>query len=148
LFLVSLGLVPLTKWDTGRRVLVVAVSSTIGGAALCALVWTESLTVATVLVTVIGMGFGTWTPIAWSMIQEFVPAQMVGRVMAIYTAVATATSMAGISFFGWVTERANEYVSVIGIGCVLFLLGIASAWFSQCVERNGRNDPDVAPTYA
>ena len=68
LFLVSLALVPLSKWDSSRRVLVVAVSSVIGGAALCGLVWTQSLVVATVLVTIIGMGFGTWTPIAWSMI--------------------------------------------------------------------------------
>jgi MFS family permease len=98
-----------------------------------------------VLVTIIGMGFGTWTPIAWSMIQEFVPAHMVGRVMAIYTAVATATSMAGISFFGWVTERADEYISVIGIGCVLFLLGLGSAWFSKSLEGNGRKDTPIAP---
>ena len=145
LFLVSLALVPLSKWDSSRRVLVVAVSSVIGGAALCGLVWTQSLVVATVLVTIIGMGFGTWTPIAWSMIQEFVPAHMVGRVMAIYTAVATATSMAGISFFGWVTERADEYISVIGIGCVLFLLGLGSAWFSRSVEGNGRNATPIAP---
>jgi MFS family permease len=43
LFLVSLALVPLSKWDSSRRVLVVAVSSVIGGAALCGLVWTQSL---------------------------------------------------------------------------------------------------------
>jgi MFS family permease len=145
LFLVSLALVPLSKWDSSRRVLVVAVSSVIGGAALCGLVWTQSLVVATVLVTIIGMGFGTWTPIAWSMIQEFVPAHMVGRVMAIYTAVATATSMAGISFFGWVTERADEYISIIGIGCVLFLLGLGSGWFSKSLGGNGRKDTPIAP---
>ena len=96
------------------------VSSVIGGAALCGLVWTHSLVVATVLVTIVGMGLGTWTPIAWGMIQEFSPAEMVGRVMAIYTAIATATSLVGISFFGWMTELANEYTSVIGIGCVCF----------------------------
>jgi MFS family permease len=93
--------------------------------------------VATVLVTVVGMGFGTWTPIAWGMIQEFVPADMVGRVMEIYTAVATATSLAGISFFGWLTEQANEYISMIGIGCVLFLLGLAAALFSRRIAAGG-----------
>jgi MFS family permease len=131
LFLVSLGLVPLTQWDARRRVRIVSLSSLIGGAALCGLVWTHSLTLATVLVAIIGMGFGTWTPIAWGMIQELSPAHMVGRVMAIYTAIATATSLAGISFFGWLTERVNETTSLIGIGFVLFLLGLAAAWFSR-----------------
>ena len=137
LFLVSLGLVPLTQWDTRKRVQVVSVSSVIGGAALCGLVWTQNLVVATLLVAIIGMGFGTWTPIAWGMIQEFSPAHMVGRVMAIYTAIATATSMAGMSFFGWMTERSNEYTSVIGIGCVLFLLGLAAALFSRRISVGG-----------
>ncbi len=134
LFLVSMALIPISKWEMSQRIQVVSLSSVIGGAALCGLVWTQSLPVATLLVGIIGVGFGTWTPIAWGMIQEFVPAQMVGRVMAIYTAVATATSLAGISFFGWVTEFANEYISVLGIGCVLFLLGLAAAWFSKRVE--------------
>ena len=137
LFLVSLALVSLTQWDARKRVQVVSVSSVIGGAALCGLVWTRNLTVATVLVAIIGMGFGTWTPIAWGMIQEFSPAHMVGRVMAIYTAIATATSMAGMTFFGWMTERFNEYTSVIGIGFVLFLLALAAAWFSRRVTDPG-----------
>jgi MFS family permease len=143
LFLVSLALVPLSQWEIRKRVQVIAVSCVIGGAALCGLVLTQSLVIATVLVTIIGMGFGTWTPIAWGMIQEFVPPGMVGRVMAIYTAIATATSLAGISFFGWLTEVANEYVSVIGIGCVLFLLGVAAALFSRLIQSGG-DAPDVA----
>ena len=149
LFLVSLALVPLSQWETRRRVQVIAVSCVIGGIALCALVLTQSLLVATVLVTIIGMGFGTWTPIAWGMIQEFVPADMVGRVMSIYTAIATATSLAGISFFGWLTEQANEYTSVIGIGVVLFLLGIAAAVFSRGIQSGSDSaaaEPDPDPS--
>jgi MFS family permease len=137
LFVVSLVLVSLTQWDIRKRVQAVSVSSVIGGAALCALVWTQDLMVATVLVAVIGMGFGTWTPVAWGLVQEVSPAHMVGRVMAIYTAVATATSMAGMTFFGWMTERFNEYASVIGIGLVLFLLALAAAWFSRRVTETG-----------
>jgi DHA3 family macrolide efflux protein-like MFS transporter len=143
LFLVSLALVPLSQWEIRKRVQVIAVSCVIGGAALCALVLTQSLVIATVLVMIIGMGFGTWTPIAWGMIQEFVPAGMVGRVMAIYTAIATATSLAGISFFGWLTEMANEYISVIGIGCVLFLLGVAAAVFSRRIKIDGDVSDDT-----
>lgn len=142
LFLVSLGLVLLTQWDTRKRIQVVSVSSVIGGAALCALVWTDDLVMAMLLVAIIGMGFGTWTPIAWGMIQEFSPAHLVGRVMAIYTAIATATSLAGIAFFGWLTERFNEQTSVIGIGVVLFLLALAAAWFSRGVADAG-NPADV-----
>ena len=136
LFLVSMALVRVSKWEISKRVQVVALSSVIGGAALCALVWTQSLPVATLLIGITGVGLGTWTPIAWGMIQEFVPAHLVGRVMAIYTAVATATSLAGISFFGWLTERANEYISVVGIGCVLFLLGLAAAWFGRRLKAS------------
>ena len=69
LFLVSLALVSLTQWDARRRLQVVSVSSVIGGAALCGLVWTHSLVVASVLVAIIGMGLGTWTPIAWGIYQ-------------------------------------------------------------------------------
>jgi len=131
-----------------KRVQVIAVSCVIGGIALCALALTQSLVVATVLVTIIGMGFGTWTPIAWGMIQEFVPADMVGRVMAIYTAIATATSLAGISFFGWLTEMTNEYISVVGIGCVLLLLGAAAAVFSRQIQTGGdsRDEAEADPS--
>jgi MFS family permease len=126
----SLGLISMTKWEIRKRVQAVSVSSLVAGAALCGLAWTHDLTLATVLVAIVGLGCGTWTPIAWGLIQEISPADMVGRAMAIYTTVATATSMAGMTFFGWITERFNEYTSVVGIGLVLFLLGITAAWFS------------------
>jgi MFS transporter, DHA3 family, macrolide efflux protein len=143
LFLVSLALVSLTQWDARKRLQVVAVSSVIGGAALCGLIWTHSLIVASVLVTIIGMGLGTWTPIAWGMIQEFSPAQMVGRVMAIYTAIATATSLVGISFFGWMTELADENTSVLGIGLVFVLLGIAAASFSRQITAASASEDEA-----
>ncbi|HEY6262382.1 MAG TPA: MFS transporter [Nitrospiraceae bacterium] len=130
LLLSSLSLVSMTTWNTRTRIQVVSVSSVIASLALCGLVWTHDRTMATLLVAIIGMGFGAWTPIAWGLIQEISPADMVGRVMAIYTAIATATSMAGMTFFGWMTERFNESTSVIGIGFMLFLLGVGAAWFS------------------
>src|SRR5690349_23101305 len=52
LFLVSLALVPLSQWEMRKRVQVIAVSCVIGGTALCALVLTQSLVIATVLVTI------------------------------------------------------------------------------------------------
>lgn len=145
LLVASLGLVSMTAWKIRSRIKAVSVSTVIAGAALCGLVWTDDLTVAALLVAIIGMGFGTWTPIAWGLIQEVSPADRVGRVMAIYTAIATATSMAGMTFFGWMTGQFNEYTSVIGIACVLFTLGMAAAWFSvqvaepdDCADETGR----------
>jgi MFS family permease len=135
--LVSLGLVSLTQWEARKRLHVVSVSNVIGGVALCGFVWTQDLVMATLLVAIIGMGFGTWTPIAWGMIQEFSPAHLVGRVMAIYTAIATGTSMAGMTFFGWLAEQFNESTSVMGIGFVLFLLALGAAWFSCRVAEAG-----------
>ena len=63
LLLVSLGLVRLTEWDLRRRISIITWSSAVGGVALCGLVWTSNITVATLLVVLIGMGLGTWTPI-------------------------------------------------------------------------------------
>ncbi|MGH7232955.1 MAG: MFS transporter [Nitrospiraceae bacterium] len=137
LLVVSLGLVWLTEWTLSRRVLTIAVSSAIAGAAVCALVWTQSLLTATVLVGVIGIGIGTLTPIAWGILQEVSPADMVGRVMAIYTAIATATSMAGMTFFGWITQELSAPMGVIGIGLMLFVLAVFAAWFSRRVARPG-----------
>jgi MFS family permease len=134
LLLISLGLVRLTEWDLRRRISIITWSSAVGGAALCGLVWTSDITVATLLVVLIGMGLGTWTPIAWGIIQEISPTHMVGRVMALYTAIATATSMAGMTFFGWLIDVSSESVSLIGIGAVLIALSMSSLWFRRRIE--------------
>ncbi|MET0517161.1 MAG: MFS transporter [Nitrospiraceae bacterium] len=130
LFLVSLSLVWLTEWDLRRRILAVTLTSLLGGVSLCGLVWVQDIHVATMLVAFIGIGFGTWTPIAWGIIQELSPAHMVGRVMALYTSIATATSMAGMTFFGWLMETFNASISLMGIGLVLLALAASTAWFS------------------
>ncbi len=134
LLLVSLGLVRLTEWDLRRRISIITWSSAVGGAALCGLVWTSDITVATLLVVLIGMGLGTWTPIAWGIIQEISPTHMVGRVMALYTAIATATSMSGMTFFGWIIDVSRESVILIGIGSVLIALAMSSLWFRRRIE--------------
>jgi MFS family permease len=131
LLVVSLCLVRLTGWNLSRRVSVITLSSALGGLSLCALIWTSNMAVATILVVLIGIGYGTWTPIAWGIIQELSPAHMIGRVMALYTAIATATSMAGMTFFGWLMEISNESVSLVGIGSVLLVLAVLTAWFRR-----------------
>ena len=130
LFLVSLSLVWLTEWDLRKRIMAVTLTSVLGGVSLCGLVWVQDIYVATVLVACIGIGFGTWTPIAWGIIQELSPAHMVGRVMALYTSIATATSMAGMTFFGWLMETFNASISLMGIGLVLLALAASTAWLS------------------
>lgn len=132
LLVVSIGLVPLTTWEMRRRLQAIALSGIIGGAALCALVWAHGLLWATLLVSIIGMGLGMWTPIAWGMIQEISPAHMVGRVMSIYTAIATAASMVGMTAFGWIIEAFNERSGLVGIGLILFIMAAVAAGF-----RNG-----------
>jgi DHA3 family macrolide efflux protein-like MFS transporter len=131
LLVVSLVLMWLSEWNLSSRLRAISVSSLISGTALWGLVRTQDLVLATLLVAVIGMGFGAWTPIAWGLIQELSPAHIVGRVMAIYTAIATTTSMVGMTFFGWMVEAFDEYTSLIGIGMVLVVLGLAAAMFSR-----------------
>lgn len=131
LLLVSIALMRLTTWEIRGRIQAISLSGVIGGAALCGLVWTHGLLWATVLVAIIGMGLGMWTPIAWGLIQEISPPHMVGRVMAIYTAIATAASMIGMTAFGWIIEAYNEQTGLIGIGIVLFIMAAVAAWFGE-----------------
>jgi MFS family permease len=134
LLLISMLLVRLTTWEMRRRIQAISLSGLIGGAALCGLVWTHDLLGATLLVAIIGMGLGMWTPIAWGMIQEISPAHMVGRVMAIYTAIATAASMVGMTVFGWITESYDEQTGLIGIGSVLFIMAVVAAGFKGRID--------------
>lgn len=135
LFVVSLLLIRLTEWNLASRMWAIAGSSAVAGAATAGLVWAHSLPSAMLLVGIIGIGIGALTPIAWGILQEISPAGMVGRTMAIYTAVATATSMAGMTFFGWVTEEFNATSGVIGIGLALGVLALFTAWVSQGAGR-------------
>lgn len=135
LLVASLGLIRLSSCNLDARLQVVTVSSALGGAALWGFVWAQDFLAATLLTIVIGAGLGTWTPIAWSLVQELSPAPLLGRVMAIYTAVATGTAMAGMTFFGWMTEAFDESVSVVGIGMVLQVLAGAAYWFKRSLSR-------------
>lgn len=146
LLLVSIGLVPLTTWEIRRRIEAIALSGIIGGTALCALVWAHELLWATLLVSIIGMGLGMWTPIAWGLIQEISPAHMVGRVMSIYTAIATAASMVGMTAFGWVIEAFNERTGLLGIGLILFIMAAVAAGFRDGVAKGHTGPADLSET--
>ncbi|HNI69025.1 MAG TPA: MFS transporter, partial [Nitrospira sp.] len=116
--LASIGLIRLSAWNLARRLQAIAASCAVAGLAVVGLTWTDSFGMAAAYVVCIGIGLGTWTPIAWGIIQEVAPPGMVGRVMAVYTAMATATSMLGMSAFGWVAESFGSIASIVGIGGV------------------------------
>ena len=142
LFLTSLGLIRITTWDLSQRLFAITASCVLAGFCVIALTWTQDLRLAGLLVACIGIGFGTWTPIAWGIIQEVAPPGMVGRIMAVYTAVATATSMVGMSFFGWIAERFGSVASVLGIGGAMFSLAWGSAWFSRRIRLASEEKPE------
>lgn len=62
---------------------------------------------------------------------------MIGRVMAVYTAIVTATSMLGMTVFGWVAESFGSVASIIGIGGVMCVLAAGSAWFGKKIGVAG-----------
>ena len=133
--LASIGLIRLSAWDLARRLQAIAASCAVAGLAVVGLTWTDSFGMASAYVVCIGIGLGTWTPIAWGIIQEVAPPGMVGRVMAVYTAMATATSMLGMSAFGWVAESFGSIASIVGIGGVMGVLAGGTAWFRGWTGR-------------
>ncbi|MCI1278501.1 MAG: MFS transporter [Nitrospira sp.] len=143
LLLSSIGLIRMSAWDFSKRLAVVTLSCSLAGLALWGLTWTDDSHLAAVLVGCIGMGFGAWTPIAWGIIQEVAPARMVGRVMAVYTAIATATSMLGMTVFGWVTESFGSVASLVGIGGVMCILAAGSVWFGKKMSVANIDKADV-----
>jgi len=106
------------------------------GVALCAFVWAKDGIAAGALMTVVGIGFGTLTPIAWGVVQEISPTDMIGRVLALYSTGAMATAMAGMWFFGWITQEWGERSSVIGIGLTLFATAAAALAVSRWVKTH------------
>ena len=78
LFLTSLGLIRITTWDLSQRLFAITASCVLAGFCVIALTWTQDLRLAGLLVACIGIGFGTWTPIAWGIIQEVAPTRYGG----------------------------------------------------------------------
>lgn len=123
LLAMSVLLVWWTEWSLPRRIALIAWTSAVSGMAICGLVWIRNPLTAAALMAVVGCGMGALTPIAWGVVQELSPREIVGRVLALYGAAAMLAAIAGISAFGWISERFGESTSVNGIG--LALLGTA-----------------------
>ena len=133
--IVSLALLPVSRWSLRARLYLVTASSCIAGVALILLLDTATPIAAFTLMAVVGAGLGTLTPVAWGILQELSPLPMLGRVMGFYTAMAMMTSLLGIWFFGWVTQSVGEAAGLLGIGLVLLLVAGTSLVFTKRMSQ-------------
>jgi MFS transporter, DHA3 family, macrolide efflux protein len=143
--MISLVLLPVSRWPLRARLYLVTASSCVAGGALILLLETTTPIAAFMLMAIVGAGLGTLTPVAWGMLQELSPLSMLGRVMGFYTAVAMTTSLLGIWFFGWVTQSIGEAVGLLGIGIVLLLVAATSLVFTKRMSHvKSPNSADMA----
>jgi MFS family permease len=136
LLMTSIGLVWITEWDLMSRARLIAGTSVVSGAAICGLVWTPDPFQAGILMGIIGGGIGALTPIAWGVIQELAPRHLVGRVLALYGTGAMMAAIAGITAFGWITERYGPQIGLLGIGVVLFTTAVSAYRMTYGVRRH------------
>jgi DHA3 family macrolide efflux protein-like MFS transporter len=134
LLIVSAALVRLTSLDLTSRMVGIAAASVISGLALCLLVWSPNRLVATLLMSVIGGGFGVFTPIAWGALQELSPDHLVSRALTLYGAGAMTAAIAGMTAFGWLTEEFGVRASVFGIAIVLFVTAMVAVWLGRGMQ--------------
>jgi MFS family permease len=135
LLLTSIGLLWATGWTVKDRTNLVVSTSLLSGTAICALIWTPHAYQAGILMGLIGGGMGAFTPIAWGIIQELTPGHMIGRVLGLYGTGAMTAAIAGISAFGWITERYGPSTGLLGIGIVMFVTGLVAVRMSRACAR-------------
>jgi MFS transporter, DHA3 family, macrolide efflux protein len=135
LLLMSMILLRFTEWNLSDRTRIIAGASVASALAIGVLVWTKNLYLVSLLMIVIGGGMGAFTPIAWGIVQELTPANLVGRVMSLYSAGAMTAAISGISLFGWVTERFGESTGVAGVGAAFLLTASLGGWLSWSIRN-------------
>lgn len=135
LLAMSIGLLWFTEWTLPDRINIIAGTSAVSGLAIVALVWTKDVFLVGLLMVVIGGGMGAFTPIAWGVMQELTPRNLVGRVMSLYSTGAMTAAIGGISTFGWVAERFGESTGVAGIGAIFLLTASFGGWLSRSVRN-------------
>ncbi len=131
LLVTSIGLLWVTEWRVKDRMRLIMATSVLSGAALCALTVTPDPYLAGLLMGVIGCGMGAFTPIAWGIIQELAPRQMIGRVLGLYGTGAMTAAIGGISAFGWITEQQGPETGLLGIALVLLLTALGATRMSR-----------------
>jgi MFS family permease len=135
LLCMSMVLLRFTEWDLSDRTRIIAGASVASALAIGVFVLTKDLFLVGLLMIVIGGGMGAFTPIAWGIVQELTPVNLVGRVMSLYTTGAMAAAISGISMFGWVTERLGESMGVVGIGSTFLLTALLGGWLSWSIRN-------------
>jgi len=135
LLLMSMALLRFTEWNLSARTRIIAGASVASALAIGVLVWTNNLLLVGLLMIVIGGGMGAFTPIAWGIVQELTPGNLVGRVMSLYSTGAMTAAISGISMFGWVTERFGESTGVAGIGATFLLTASLGGWLSWSIRN-------------
>lgn len=134
ILLMSMVLLRFTGWNLSNRTRIIAAASVVSALAIGVLVWTNNLWLVGLLMVVIGGGMGSFTPIAWGIVQELTPGNLVGRVMSLYSTGAMAAAISGISMFGWITERFGESIGITGIGATFLLTASLGAWLSWSIR--------------
>ncbi|HSV90403.1 MAG TPA: MFS transporter, partial [Nitrospiraceae bacterium] len=134
LLFMSMVLLRFTERNLSGRTRIIAGASVASALAIGVLVWTNNLWLVGLLMVVIGGGMGAFTPIAWGIVQELTPGNLVGRVMSLYSTGAMAAAISGISMFGWITERFGESIGVAGIGATFLLTASLGGWLSWSIR--------------
>ena len=135
LLLTSIGLLWATDWTLKDRTQLIVSASLLSGTAICTLTWTPHAYQAGLLMGLIGGGMGVFTPIAWGIIQELTPGHLIGRVLALYGTGAMTAAIAGISSFGWITERYGPGAGLLGIGIVMCATALVALRMSRGCAR-------------
>lgn len=134
LLLMSIALLRFTEWNLSDRTRIIVGASVASAGAIGVLIWTNNLLLVGLLMIIIGVGMGAFTPIAWGIVQELTPGNLVGRVMSLYSTGAMTAAISGISMFGWVTERFGESTGVAGIGATFLLTASFGGWLSWSIR--------------
>lgn len=131
LLLTSIGLLWVTDWVVKDRMRLIVGTSVLSGTALCALTQTLDPYLAGFFMGIVGCGMGAFTPIAWGIIQELAPSQMIGRLLGLYGTGAMTAAIGGISAFGWITEQLGPETGLLGIALVLLITALAATRMSR-----------------
>ena len=131
LLVTSIGLLWVTGWLVKDRMRLIMATSVLSGAALVAMTVTPDPYLAGLLMGVVGCGMGAFTPIAWGIIQELAPREMIGRVLGLYGTGAMTAAIGGISAFGWITEQQGPETGLLGIALVLMLTALGAVRMSR-----------------
>jgi len=130
LLIMSMVLLRFTEWNVSDRTRIIAGASVASALAIGVLIWTNTLWLVGLLMIVIGGGMGAFTPVAWGIVQELTPGNLIGRVMSLYSTGAMTAAISGISIFGWVTERFGESMGIAGIGTMFLFTASLGGWLS------------------